>query len=79
MTHTISQEEPIVHTKQTEPLSGRQKFIFTIICWGVESWGKARNFKASGYEQKYKDARKSMHTGLVIYGIGILLFVLLLL
>ena len=79
MTHTISQEESLDNTKQTEPLSGRQKFMFTIICWGVQSWSQAGNFKANGYDRKYLEAKRAMHTGLVIYGIGILLFILLLL
>ncbi len=56
-----------------------QKLLFGMICWGVQSWSQAKSFKTNGYDQKYTDAKKAMYTGLVIYGLGITLFILILL
>jgi hypothetical protein len=79
MTDQIEEKEPSDKTKSNQPLSGMQKLLFGMVCWGVQSWSKAGDFKANGYDQKYIDARKAMHTGLAIYGLGITLFILLLL
>lgn len=79
MTNKIEEKEPSKELNSVQSLSARQKMLFTMFCWGVQSWGQADNFKANGYDQKYIDARKAMFTGLVIYSVGILLFILLLL
>jgi len=79
MTDKFEEKEPSDKIKSNQPLSGMQKLLFAMFCWGVQSWNHAGNFKANGYDQKYIDARKAMYTGLVIYGLGIVLFILLLL
>jgi len=79
MTNKIEAKETLSEVKSSQPLSGKQKLLFAMFCWGVQSWSQAGNFKANGYDQKYRDARKAMHTGLILYGLGILLFILLLL
>jgi len=64
--------------KNSQPLTTMQKLMFGLVCWGTESWSQAKSFKANGYDQKYTDATKSMYTGLAIYGLAIVLFVLIL-
>ncbi|MGB5243747.1 MAG: hypothetical protein WBN50_09030 [Lutimonas sp.] len=78
MTDTLDEREQIDKTKNNQPLTRRQKLLFGMICWGVQSWSQAESFKANGYNQKYIEAKKAMYTGLTIYGIGITLFILLL-
>lgn len=65
-------------TKANQPLTARQKLLFGMVCWGVQSWSQSNSFKTNGYNQKYMDSRRAMHTGLAIYGIGISLFILIL-
>ncbi|MEJ6735947.1 MAG: hypothetical protein QNK84_02765 [Flavobacteriales bacterium] len=79
MTDKFEEQELSDKTKNKQPLTGKQKLLFGMVCWGVQSWSQAKSFKANGYDQKYIDARKAMHTGLAIYGLGITLFILLLL
>ena len=78
MTDKFEQKEPSDKIKNNQPLDGAQKALFTIFCWGVIPWSLAANFKTIGYDQKYIDARKALHTGLTIYGLGILLFMFIL-
>jgi hypothetical protein len=79
MTDKFEEKAPSGKIKSKQPLSYPQKLLFGIFCWGVQSWGQAANFKAQGYDQKNIDARKAMCTGLVVYGISIMLLILLLL
>ena len=79
MTDKFEEQELSDKTKNKQPLTGKQKLLFGLVCWGVQSWSQAKSFKANGYDQKYIDARNAMHTGLAIYGLGITLFMLLLL
>lgn len=72
----MSEKETIEAAKSKKTLSGSQKLLFTIFCWGIHSWGQATNFKNQGYQQKYLDAKKAMYTGLVIYGVGIIIIIL---
>ena len=76
MINDLKEESDI--TKKNQPLSSRQKFMFGMICWGVQSWSQAKSFKTNGYDQKYIDATRAMYTGLIIYGLGITLFILML-
>jgi membrane protease YdiL (CAAX protease family) len=73
------EKEPLDKNKSNQALSMKQKLLFMIFCWGVQSWGQAANFKTLGYYQKHLDAKKAMYIGLVIYSISIMLFVLVLL
>lgn len=75
---TKKTEQPDI-AKSDQPLAGMQKLFFGLVCWGVESWSKAKNFKTNGYTQKYVDARNAMHTGLAIYGAIITVLILALL
>jgi hypothetical protein len=79
MTDKLEVKEPADITKKNQPLTGKQKLLFGMICWGVQSWSQAKSFKTNGYDQKYIDSKKAMYTGLVIYGLGITLFILILL
>ena len=79
MTDNFEEKEPSNKTNNNQPLTRMQKLLFGMVCWGVQSWSQAESFKANGYDQKYIDARKAMYTGLAIYGLGITLFILLLL
>lgn len=65
--------------KSDQALSATQKLFFGLFCWGVRSWDHAGSYKSSGYHQKYRDARKAMHTGLAVYGLCITFFILILL
>ncbi|MFT6165838.1 MAG: hypothetical protein ACJASF_000521 [Vicingaceae bacterium] len=76
MTEQFQEKELSDKTKNIQPLTVKQKFLFGMLCWGIHSWSQAESFKTNGYEQKYKDARTSMRTGLIIYGISIALFIL---
>jgi hypothetical protein len=78
MTDTIKEKELFHKTKKNQSLTRKQKLLFGMICWGVQSWSQAESFKTNGYDQKYIEAKKAMYTGLTIYGIGITLFILLL-
>ena len=78
MTDTIEELELLDKTKNNQPLTRKQKLLFGMICWGVQSWSQAESFKTNGYDQKYIEAKKAMYTGLTIYGIGITLFIMLL-
>jgi hypothetical protein len=65
-------------SKKTQNLSATQKLMFGMICWGVQSWSQAESFRKDGYDQKYIELKSAMYTGLVAYGIGITLFLLML-
>jgi len=78
MNDTFDEKEQIDKAKKNQTLTRKQKFLFGMICWGVQSWSQAESFKTNGYNQKYIDAKKAMYTGLTIYGIGITSFILLL-
>lgn len=62
--------------RNNQPLTINQKIMFGLFCWGKQSHGQADNFKTNGYNQKYVDAKKSMKTGLVVYGLSITIFIL---
>ena len=76
MTDKIEDKDVSVVAKENQPLTGKQKLMFTLICWGVQSWSQAKSFKTNGYTQKYIDSTKAMYFGLTIYGIIITLFIL---
>ena len=79
MTEKLEEKESSKNAKINQPLSGMQKLLFGMVCWGVNSWGQADSFKANGYDRKHRDAVKAMHIGIATYSIGITLFILLLL
>jgi hypothetical protein len=56
-------------------LTTQQKLMFGLFCWGTQSHGQAENFKTSGYNQKYLEAKKAMQIGLITYSIAITLFI----
>jgi|TARA_R110000737_G_scaffold157205_1_gene185732 hypothetical protein len=72
-------EENSDEAKKNHGLTGKQKFLFGAICWGVQTYGQVQSFKENGYDQKYRDARKAIRTGMIVYGIGIAFFSLFLL
>ena len=74
----LEEIESLDNTKSKQPLTGRQKFLFGMLCWGVQSWGQVERFKTNGYDRKYHEAKKAMYIGMLIYGVGILLFILIL-
>lgn len=78
MNTKLKPEELADKNKKNQQLTAKQKLLFTMFCWGMQSWGQANNFKTNGYDQKYKEAKKAIHIGLSIYATGITLFVLLL-
>lgn len=61
--------------RNNQPLTIQQKLMFGLFCWGTQSHGQVENFKTSGYNQKYVEAKKSMKTGIIIYGLSITLFI----
>ena len=79
MNDKLKQKNSSDRTKKNQPLTRKQKLMFGLICWGVQSWSQAESFKANGYDKKYTDSKKAMYTGLAIYGMAITLFVLTLL
>lgn len=79
MTDNFEEKEQSRITKKDQPLTVKQKLMFGMICWGVQSWSQANSFKTNGYDQKYIDSTKAMYTGLAIYGLSITLFILILL
>lgn len=64
---TLKEKELADKPKNERPLTCMQKLLFGTLCWGVQSWGQAENFKKNGYDQKYLDAKKAMYTGLTVY------------
>jgi len=78
MTDTFEEKELLDKTKKNQLLTRKQKLLFGMICWGIQSWSQAESFKTNGYEMKFIEARKAMRTGLTIYALGITLFILLL-
>ena len=56
MTDKSKEKETSELNKKIQPLTGKQKFMFGLICWGVQSWGQAKSFKTQGYDQKNKEA-----------------------
>ena len=76
MTATMEAKGAANNLKSNQSLSVRQKMMFGMFCWGVQSWHQAEMFKDKGFDRKYLDAKKALHTGLVAYGLGIVLFVL---
>ena len=70
MADKFEEKELSDKTKSNQHLTGMQKLLFGMVCWGVQSWSQAGYFKANGYDYKYIDARKAMHTGIAIYGLG---------
>jgi hypothetical protein len=64
--------------KENEALEIKHKILFFLFFWGVNSWSMAGAFKAKGYKKKYKDARKFMKMGMVVF-IGFPLLVLIVL
>jgi hypothetical protein len=79
MTETLEHKEESNSARSNQPLDGREQLYFTMIWWGVESWSIVKGFKANGYNRKYREARRAMLTGVSVYGIAILLFILVLL
>jgi len=79
MTKILTENEEGNIIKKEKSLTPRQKFLFGMICWGVQSWSQAKKFKQDGYDQKYKDALRSMYTGLAIYGSSIIILTLIIL
>lgn len=71
--------EEIDKAKNSRPLTASQKFLFGMICWGIQTWSQVESFKKNGYDQKYSDAKKAIRIGMFIYGAGIFLFVAFLL
>jgi len=55
MTDKFEEKEPSDMTKKNKPLTAKQKLLFGIACWGVQSWSQAKSFKTNGYDQKYID------------------------
>jgi hypothetical protein len=78
MADKFEEKELSDKTKSNQPLTGMQKLLFGMVCWGVNSWGQADSFKANGYDRKHRDAVKAMHIGIATYSIGITLFILVL-
>ncbi|MEQ9187820.1 MAG: hypothetical protein RLP15_08795 [Cryomorphaceae bacterium] len=62
--------------KSEEPLAVKEKLMFVLICWGEQSWGRAADYAAKGYERKSREAKTAMYAGWAIYALGITLFVL---
>jgi len=77
MTATFNRTSAPENSKSKQHLTWRQKLLFGMVCWGVQSWSQVNSFKTNGYDQKYREAKKAMHTGLTVYGIGITIFILL--
>ena len=73
MTDKLEEQSDI--KKSNQGLTSGQKFLFTMFCWGMQSWGQAKSFKTNGYDRKYDEAKRSMHTGLIMYGLVITLFI----
>ena len=65
-------------TKSSRPLTNGQKFLFGMICWGVQSRSQIESFKKNGFDQKYLDAKKAMRRGIIFYGMGITAFIVFL-
>lgn len=61
---------------ENEPLGIFPKILFFIFFWGIIPWGIAATYKADGYARKYKDAWKSMKTGIVVF-VGIPMLILI--
>lgn len=55
MTDKFEEKEQSNRTKKNQPLIVKQKLMFGLICWGVQSWSQAKSFKTNGYDQKYID------------------------
>ncbi len=50
MNEVFVEKELSIENIKDEPLTGLQKCLFGMICWGVQSWSQADSFKANGYE-----------------------------
>lgn len=74
MTETMENREQAETTRGNQPLKVRDRLYFILIWWGVESWSKVNGYKDRGYLRKYKEARLAMKTGMGIYGLGVVVF-----
>ena len=66
-------------TKSIRPLTGGQKFLFGMICWGVQTRSQVESFRKNGFDQKYFDAKKAVRNGMIFYSIRITAFIVFLL
>ena len=79
MTDQIVEKELSDETKSSRSLTSMQKFLFGAVSFGAQSWMQAESFKTNGFDQKHKEAKKAIYTGLVIYGLSITLIILFIL
>ncbi|MCZ4408810.1 hypothetical protein O3Q51_08325 [Cryomorphaceae bacterium 1068] len=79
MTETLDNKEQTNTARSNQSLEVRDKLYFGMVWWGVQSWSLVNGFKADGFSRKYKEARKAMRTGMTIYAIGAVVFILVLL
>jgi hypothetical protein len=63
--------------KKNRPLTGMQKLMFGMICWGVHTMSQVRSFETNGFDRKYLEAKKAIRIGMTVYTILITIFVIL--
>lgn len=72
---TVQKQETQQSKIKEEPLGTVQKILFFIFFWGVLPWLLAYNYKADGYERKYKEAWKAIKYGLITWIISFLIVI----
>jgi hypothetical protein len=75
MTYTFREQKSSDKHNSHKSLTATQRLLFTLFCWGTQSWGQADNFEAKGYDQKSLEARKAMRLGLSMYAVIFTLFI----
>ncbi|MDO7609766.1 MAG: hypothetical protein MUQ68_02845 [Crocinitomicaceae bacterium] len=63
--------------KKNRPLTGMQKLMFGMICWGVHTMSQVRSFETNGFDRKYLEAKKAIRIGMTVYAVLITIFVIL--
>jgi uncharacterized BrkB/YihY/UPF0761 family membrane protein len=63
--------------KKKRSLTGMQKLMFGMLCWGVHTMSQVRSFKNNGFDRKYLEAKKALKIGMLVYAVLITLFVIL--
>lgn len=63
--------------KKNRSLTGMQKFMFGMICWGVHTMSQVRSFENNGFDRKYLEAKKAIRIGMTVYAVLITIFVIL--
>ena len=63
--------------KKKRSLTGMQKLMFGMLCWGVHTMSQVRSFKNNGCDRKYLEAKKALRIGMLVYSVLITLFVIL--